>query len=85
MLESLLKEKSAPPADPPPAADYDKWLEQQYGTPVPRTYPSGHALRRMVILRRRGATNRECGQAVGLRDPVVVGRWLRKLPPELAP
>lgn len=70
--------------EPPPAADYQKWLDgypiQKHGRARSIT---GEKLRRIVRMRRNGYSLSEAARAVGLSRSVA-HVWVFSLPPELA-
>jgi len=71
--------------EPPPAADYQKWLDTHLRT-GPRgqhgkVLVTGEKLRRAVRMRRNGYSTTEAGNAVGCKN---IRKWLDALPSELA-
>lgn len=69
---------------PPPASEYEAWLSDILsGERRARLKIDGAKLRRMVVMARQGATQKECGAAVGLSQKRA-GEWLKKLPKGLS-
>lgn len=73
---------------PPPVAEYDRWLagycETLATSARAKVGVDGATLRRWVIMRRQGSSQKECGSARGMSGEVVC-RWLNRLPEELRP
>jgi hypothetical protein len=74
------------PGTPPPVAEYDAWVARPSNQ---RPYQhcrnreqTGARIRRIVIMRRSGATWRECGEAVGVSGSTAKV-WVEMLPPRL--
>lgn len=72
-------------AEPPPATVYDRWLETQLRV-GPRGQHgkaaiTGEKLRRAVRMVRNGYSKAEAGRT----NRIDANRWIRQLPPELAP
>lgn len=74
------------PAQPPPVAEYDQYLKSRnvrFSETNHRTQITGFRLRRIVVMRRQGATWKECGAAVGL-SASSAQIWTEFLPLALA-
>lgn len=75
-------------AVPLPVAEYDKWLGSgnawsEFQKSPHRTEKTGYRLRRIVIMRREGATWKDCGEAVGVTGDTAK-QWVEFLPMDLA-
>lgn len=73
-------------AAPPPVSAYDEYLARATNRKpvihINQVVRTGFRLRRIVVMRRQGATWKECGEAVGVSGPVAKS-WVEFLPIEL--
>lgn len=73
-------------AAPPPVSAYDEYLARATNRKplihINQVVQTGFRLRRIVVMRRQGATWKECGAAVGVSGPVAKS-WVEFLPIEL--
>lgn len=73
-------------AAPPPVSAYDEYLAREtIRKPlihINQVVKTGFRLRRVVVMRRQGATWKECGAAVGVSGSVARS-WVESLPTEL--
>lgn len=72
-------------AAPPPVSAYDEHLARATNRKQyihNQTIKTGFRLRRIVVMRRQGATWKECGEAVGVSGNVARS-WVEFLPIEL--
>lgn len=68
----------------PPLSEYEVWLAAACSSDSRgKTSLTGTKLRRAVIMKRSGQTDKDIALVIGLSGSVV-GRWLAKLPLELA-
>lgn len=71
------------PAAPPPVSAYDEYLARASNrkplTHINQVVRTGFRLRRIVVMRRQGATWKECGEAVGVSGAVAKS-WVEFLP-----
>jgi hypothetical protein len=80
-LGTFLKVQNRPLAS---ADDYAAWLATaRSDDPRSRCPIDGNKLRRIVQMRRNGATWKEVGSAIG-KGGTGAARWVNALPPELA-
>ncbi len=71
---------------PPPIAEYDAYLKAsnvRFRATNHSTQKTGYRLRRIVVMRRAGASWKECGEAVGISSQIAK-EWVEFLPLELA-
>ena len=73
-------------AVPPPVAEYDAYLvgrNVRFRLTNHGTQKTGYRLRRIVVMRRAGASWKECGEATGISGSTAK-EWVEFLPLELA-
>jgi len=69
-------------ATPPPIAEYDEWLKARnvrFCMTNHGTQKTGYRLRRIVVMRRAGASWKECGEAAGVSGSTAK-EWVEMLP-----